>query len=165
MCRQYGGNNSADLKSEVILLILEMPADKLKHIIDENYLLPYSLQILRLQTRGHKWSTFKKKYLNEKEQLVEDITIFESEPESDFETLKNEIETIECKIKRGERIYKRIIDDAANQNSGHFYHARLVIEKMKHKSTKSLSRATNIPYLSMRYALKEYRDFLTNEYK
>jgi len=64
MCRRYGGHNHLDLKQEVILIVLEIPEEKQRMIIENNYLLPYALQIIRFQVSTTKWTKYRKKYGN-----------------------------------------------------------------------------------------------------
>ena len=88
MCKRYGGNNHLDLRSEVILIILELPEEKKQMIIENGYLLPYSLQIIRFQVSTKNWTAFRKKYCN-RENL---------EYKEDFKDIPDEqpVQTIDC---------------------------------------------------------------------
>lgn len=152
MCLKYGKENSEDLRSEVILILLEYPKDKLMNIIEKGYLLPWSLQIMRFQTDPHHYNrnrTFNKKFNN-------GIVYVSIENHLELNVISQDTDDIVI----GETISKKVLQDSLNQKNPHFYHAKLAIERTKYKNTKELSRAVGIPYFSVRYALKEYKTYL-----
>jgi hypothetical protein len=148
MCRRYGGHNHLDLKQEVILIVLEIPEEKQRMIIENNYLLPYTLQIIRHQVSTSKWTQYRKKFGNREN--IEFIDSFADMPETDHHT------NIEP-----EKIISKIKADTHLQSNPFFYHSRLLEELLtNHGSTKELAKAIGIPYRSVSYAIKEYRQYL-----
>lgn len=148
MCKRYGGNNHLDLRSEVILIILELPEEKKQMIIENGYLLPYSLQIIRFQVSTKNWTAFRKKYCN-RENL---------EYKEDFKDIPDEqpVQTIDC-----ENIVSKIKTDTIEQRNKYFYHSRLLEELIAHDNNiKALARSIGIPYRSVIYAITEYRKHL-----
>lgn len=151
LCKRYGGDNFEDLRQEIIVMIMEMPQDKLSHIVDSNYLLPYALQMVRFQTSTHPRSQGTKfnKLFNQKNQSIDEI-YHPTEYEPDLE-----LNFIDSKI-----ILKKIWDDSSSQDNKYFYHSRLVLEKLKYKHFTMLSKVTKIPYKSVLDAVKQYRNYL-----
>ena len=49
VCKKYGKENHEELRSEVITILLEMPGERLTHIIENQYLLPYAYNVARIQ--------------------------------------------------------------------------------------------------------------------
>ena len=148
MCKRYGGDNHQDLKSEVILIILELPEQKKQMIIENGYLLPYTLQIIRFQVSTKNWTSYRKKYGNrENLQYVPDFT---DHPESVPD------EQIDCN-----NIVSKIQSETIEQRNKCFYHSRLLEELIAHDNNiKALARSIGIPYRSVIYAITEYRKHL-----
>lgn len=178
MCKKYGKENSEELRSEVVSILLEMPGDKLTHIIENGYLLPYSINIVRLQSIS-KRDSFNKKFNNELKYAVDidyisnrikikedfDLSLSYNDILYNREMLKinkltmfdpYEIDDTEERHLRGHKLLNKINSDSLDQNNEHFYGSRLVLLKVEKGSIKAVSRATGIPYRSMQDALKKY---------
>jgi len=148
MCKRYGRDNYLDLRSEVILIILELNEDKKKMIIENGYLLPYALQVTRFQVSDKNWTNFRKLFGNrENHVFVEDFKDI-----ADINTSEHlDPQNIVTKIK----------SDTLSKSNPYFYHSRLLDELLtNHKSVTDLSKAIGIPYRSVCYAIKEYRTYL-----
>ena len=146
MCKRYGGKNHEDLKSEVLQILLELPKEKQNQIIENDYILPYSLQIARFQVSNKNWTRFRKLYCNREELIFTD----------EFIELVDEV--IEESPINLNLIINKIKEDMREQTNKYFYHSRLLYELIESgKNTKQLSRDIGIPYTSVRYALQEYR--------
>ncbi len=152
ICKRYGKSDSEDLKQIVILILLEKPKNILEHIISSGYLMPYALQVTRLQVskfKTNKWSVFNKNFGGIVEPLHEGI-----------EAKIIDIPYTEDHFILSDKVSKKILDDALNQDNPHFYHAMLVKLKVEHKNVKKISKATKIPYRSLLHAIDEYKKYL-----
>ena len=174
-CRKYGHNNHQELKSEVLAILLELPDHKKETISENNYLIPYALQILKFQVSHCNWTAFRKKFGN-RENLVmfDDININDKRGEikeditDKFIILNKSLEipiydyhTLEEEFIDTEKVVKKIEEDMLDQNNKYFYHSRLLNELIiTGVNTKQLSRDIGIPYTSVRHAIKEYRQHL-----
>lgn len=148
MCRRYGGDNHKDLRSEVILIILELPEEKKQMIIENGYLMPYTLQIIRFQVSAKNWTAYRKKYGNR--EGLDYVADFQDTPDAMPD------EQVDCN-----QIVDKIKTDTIQQQNRYFYHSRLLEELILHdNNVKSLARSIGIPYQSVRSALKEYRKHL-----
>lgn len=172
MCRRYGGDNHEDLKSEVMLMILEMPTEKKQDIVDAGYLLPYALQMARFQTTGkYTNKRFLKLFKREREvSLILKINTGKTSAysENPFERDASEMlrsipqnedydhEIDELAEKFGD-ILKR---DSHDQNDPFFYHSRLFMETMKYRSVRQAAKVIGIPHRSISRSLTEYKKVL-----
>lgn len=156
MCRKYGKDDNEELRSEVVTILLEMPEDKINHIIENKYLLPYALRVVRIQAVS-KRDRFNKNF---NYPMKSDIDIDSIELVDD----SMDITEIEEAHKEAERVIAKIKDDSCNQFSDYFYGSRLVLLKVEKGSIKEVSRSTGIPYRSMQDALKKYVNHL-NEWR
>lgn len=168
MCRRYGKDNHQDLKSEVLLMICEMPMEKKIKIVDGGYLLPYALQMLRFQGTGNKNNTFQKHFQNKKEipyYFKVDYGPHGEKMQSNFidtygtHTLKVEEYDAE-KAEIEEKITEKIKQDSVSQSNEFFYHSRLILESIKYKNVKKTANAIGIPYNSVRRSLSDYKKAL-----
>ena len=148
MCKKYGKDDNEELRSEVIAILLEMPEDKINHIIESQYLLPYALRVVRIQAVS-KRDKFNKNF---NYPFKFDIDINDIELVDDSVDI-NEIEESQ---KEAEKVIAKIKEDSCNQFSDYFYGSRLVLLKVEKGSIKEVSRSTGIPYRSMQDALKKY---------
>lgn len=155
MCKRYGHNNYQELKSEIISILLELPLEKQKRIVENNYLTPYALQTLRFQVSNKNWTAYRKKFGNRENILLigeNDLEDFTTIIDEEFEELK-EIDV--------EGLLGKIESDMLDQNNKYFYHSRLLNELIiTGVNAKKLSRLIGIPYTSVRHAIKEYRQHL-----
>lgn len=160
MCKRFGGQNHEDLKSEVMLIILELPKDKINHIIENGYLQPYTLNVIRNQTNHKQWSKFRKLYDNREnlsftDDLPESKEFNDPIDEQHNESIRFASETIE------ERILNKIKSDSLSQSNTYFYHSRLILLLNENfKSIREMSREVGIPLRSMCRAIREYKEYL-----
>ena len=152
MCRKYGREDNEELRSEVVTILLEMPDEKINHIIENGYILPYAINIIRLQSIS-KRDTFNKNF-NHPFKFAIDIEELELIDES------VNAEEIEYKYLQADKLIDKIKNDSLDQYNEHFYGSRLALLKVEHGSIKAVSRSTGIPYRSMQDALKKYVNYL-----
>lgn len=148
LCRRYGGDNYEDLKSEVILIICELPEEKKRAMIENGYLLPYAMRVLRFQGVGYKNNKFRKDFCNTNLVFVDEITDSE---DTEYDYKGDEMES---------KITERIQQDSLDQNNEFFYHSRLLLISLRHKNVKKTAQAIGIPYNSVRDNLKDYKKVL-----
>ena len=169
-CRKYGQNNHQELKSEVLSILLELPEHKKETISENNYLIPYALQILKFQVSHCNWTAFRKKFGNrENLVLVENFDgdkgkiYIENHYQNKqsvplFDIKDYDAHDIDEEFIDTEKVVKKIEEDMLDQNNKYFYHSRLLNELIiTGVNTKQLSRDIGIPYTSVRHAIKEYR--------
>ena len=169
-CRKYGHNNHQELKSEVLSILLELPDHKKETISENNYLIPYALQILKFQVSHCNWTAFRKKFGNrENLVLVENFDgdngkiYIENHYQNKqsvplFDIKDYDAHDIDEEFIDTEKVVKKIEEDMLDQNNKYFYHSRLLNELIiTGVNTKQLSRDIGIPYTSVRHAIKEYR--------
>ena len=169
-CKKYGHNNHQELKSEVLSILLELPDHKKKTISENNYLIPYALQILKFQVSHCNWTAFRKKFGNrENLVLVENFDgdngkiYIENHYQNKqsvplFDIKDYDAHDIDEEFIDTEKVVKKIEADMLDQNNKYFYHSRLLNELIiTGVNTKQLSRDIGIPYTSVRHAIKEYR--------
>jgi len=169
-CRKYGQNNHQELKSEVLSILLELPDHKKETISENNYLIPYALQILKFQVSHCNWTAFRKKFGNrENLVLVENFDgdkgkiYIENHYQNKqsvplFDIKDYDAHDIDEEFIDTEKVVKKIEEDMLDQNNKYFYHSRLLNELIiTGVNTKQLSRDIGIPYTSVRHAIKEYR--------
>ena len=172
-CRKYGHNNHQELKSEVLSILLELPDHKKETISENNYLIPYALQILKFQVSHCNWTAFRKKFGNrENLVLVENFDgdkgkiYIENHYQNKqsvplFDIKDYDAHDIDEEFIDTEKVVKKIEEDMLDQNNKYFYHSRLLNELIiTGVNTKQLSRDIGIPYTSVRHAIKEYRQHL-----
>ena len=172
-CRKYGQNNHQELKSEVLSILLELPDHKKETISENNYLIPYALQILKFQVSHCNWTAFRKKFGNrENLVLVENFDgdkgkiYIENHYQNKqsvplFDIKDYDAHDIDEEFIDTEKVVKKIEEDMLDQNNKYFYHSRLLNELIiTGVNTKQLSRDIGIPYTSVRHAIKEYRQHL-----
>ena len=172
-CRKYGHNNHQELKSEVLSILLELPDHKKETISENNYLIPYALQILKFQVSHCNWTAFRKKFGNrENLVLVENFDgdkgkiYIENHYQNKqsvplFDIKDYDAHDIDEEFIDTEKVVKKIEADMLDQNNKYFYHSRLLNELIiTGVNTKQLSRDIGIPYTSVRHAIKEYRQHL-----
>ena len=152
MCKKYGKENNEELRSEVMSILLEMPGDKLNHIISNGYLLPYTLQIVRFQSIDEK-SKFNSQFIIH--ETIDNIEIAFDPIETQSELIDNEIRQLKAEI-----TLKKIESDSLNQDNKYFYHANIAKSKPKYGSIRALSRKVGIDYRSMQIALNQYIEYL-----
>ena len=169
-CKKYGHNNHQELKSEVLAILLELPDHKKETISENNYLIPYALQILKFQVSHCNWTAFRKKFGNrENLVLVENFDgdngkiYIENHYQNKqsvplFDIKDYDAHDIDEEFIDTEKVVKKIEEDMLDQNNKYFYHSRLLNELIiTGVNTKQLSRDIGIPYTSVRHAIKEYR--------
>lgn len=169
-CKKYGHNNHQELKSEVLSILLELPEHKKETISENNYLIPYALQILKFQVSHCNWTAFRKKFGNrENLVLVENFDgdngkiYIENHYQNKqsvplFDIKDYDAHDIDEEYIDTEKVVKKIEADMLDQNNKYFYHSRLLNELIiTGVNTKQLSRDIGIPYTSVRHAIKEYR--------
>ena len=169
-CKKYGHNNHQELKSEVLSILLELPDHKKETISENNYLIPYALQILKFQVSHCNWTAFRKKFGNrENLVLVENFDgdngkiYIENHYQNKqsvplFDIKDYDAHDIDEEFIDTEKVVKKIEADMLDQNNKYFYHSRLLNELIiTGVNTKQLSRDIGIPYTSVRHAIKEYR--------
>ena len=169
-CKKYGHNNHQELKSEVLAILLELPDHKKETISENNYLIPYALQILKFQVSHCNWTAFRKKFGNrENLVLVENFDgdngkiYIENHYQNKqsvplFDIKDYDAHDIDEEFIDTEKVVKKIEADMLDQNNKYFYHSRLLNELIiTGVNTKQLSRDIVIPYTSVRHAIKEYR--------
>ena len=169
-CKKYGHNNHQELKSEVLSILLELPDHKKETISENNYLIPYALQILKFQVSHCNWTAFRKKFGNrENLVLVENFDgdngkiYIENHYQNKqsvplFDIKDYDAHDIDEEFIDTEKVVKKIEEDMLDQNNKYFYHSRLLNELIiTGVNTKQLSRDIGIPYTSVRHAIKEYR--------
>lgn len=170
-CKRYGKDNHEDLKSEVMVIICEMPEEKKKQIVSNDYLLPFSLQIMRNQVSAKNWTGYRKKYCNREnihplfehfrainlEFLALDETDLLSDDWYGANSIINEIDG-ETDILN--KAFDKIKQDSLSQDNEFFYHSRVLLETMKYKNVKKTAAAIGIPYKSVRNNLKDYKKAL-----
>ena len=172
-CKKYGHNNHQELKSEVLSILLELPDHKKETISENNYLIPYALQILKFQVSHCNWTAFRKKFGNrENLVLVENFDgdkgkiYIENHYQNKqsvplFDIKDYDAHDIDEEFIDTEKVVKKIQEDMLDQNNKYFYHSRLLNELIiTGVNTKQLSRDIGIPYTSVRHAIKEYRQHL-----
>ena len=172
-CKKYGHNNHQELKSEVLSILLELPDHKKETISENNYLIPYALQILKFQVSHCNWTAFRKKFGNrENLVLVENFDgdngkiYIENHYQNKqsvplFDIKDYDAHDIDEEFIDTEKVVKKIEADMLDQNNKYFYHSRLLNELIiTGVNTKQLSRDIGIPYTSVRHAIKEYRQHL-----
>ena len=172
-CKKYGHNNHQELKSEVLSILLELPDHKKETISENNYLIPYALQILKFQVSHCNWTAFRKKFGNrENLVLVENFDgdngkiYIENHYQNKqsvplFDIKDYDAHDIDEEFIDTEKVVKKIEEDMLDQNNKYFYHSRLLNELIiTGVNTKQLSRDIGIPYTSVRHAIKEYRQHL-----
>ena len=172
-CRKYGHNNHQELKSEVLSILLELPDHKKETISENNYLIPYALQILKFQVSHCNWTAFRKKFGNRENLiLVENFDgdngkiYIENHYQNKqsvplFDIKDYDAHDIDEEFIDTEKVVKKIEADMLDQNNKYFYHSRLLNELIiTGVNTKQLSRDIGIPYTSVRHAIKEYRQHL-----
>lgn len=173
MCRRYGGNNHEDLRSEVMLIILEMPTEKKQDIVDAGYLLPYALQMARFQSTG-KYTNKRFLKLFKRDMEVNftmrmprrkgtgagDETFFESDASEISRNIPRDEDYDHDIDQMAEKFGEIIKRDSHDQNDPFFYHSRLFMETMKHKSVRQAAKVIGISYRSVRRSLSEYRKVL-----
>ena len=174
-CRKYGHNNHQELKSEVLSILLELPDHKKETISENNYLIPYALQILKFQVSHCNWTAFRKKFGNRENLIlfVDCLTSTSSTQKENeitdgilrvsntFDLPCYDYNTLEEEFIDTEKVVKKIEEDMLDQNNKYFYHSRLLNELIiTGVNTKQLSRDIGIPYTSVRHAIKEYRQHL-----
>ena len=172
-CKKYGHNNHQELKSEVLSILLELPDHKKETISENNYLIPYALQILKFQVSHCNWTSFRKKFGNrENLVLVENFDgdngkiYIENHYQNKqsvplFDIKDYDAHDIDEEFIDTEKVVKKIEADMLDQNNKYFYHSRLLNELIiTGVNTKQLSRDIGIPYTSVRHAIKEYRQHL-----
>lgn len=172
-CKRYGGGNHEDLKSEVMLIICEMPAEKKKQIVSNDYLLPFSLQIMRNQVSNKNWTTFRKKYGNREnikslDEMIEFTVSGESESlntigkllSDDWYGVNSTLSEIDGEEDSLNKVFEKVKEDSTSQDNEFFYHSRVLLETMKHKNVKRTAAAIGIPYQSIRLSLKDYKKAL-----
>ena len=159
MSKRYGGNNHEDLRSEIMLILLEMPHDKLNNIIKEGYLVPYAINIMRNQVSPLNNTTYRRKFGN-----IENLTYDTEKVDKSTQTHSDkDIEAEEdqiWEIIREHIIMAKIKDDSSSQTNTYFYHSRLLLLSQEYKNRAKLSRAIGIPYNSILYSIKEYKEYL-----
>ena len=152
MCKKYGKENSEELRSEVISILLEMPGDKLNHIIENGYLLPYTLQIVRFQS------------IDEKSKFNSQFIIYETidNIEIPFDPIETQTELMESELRqlKAEITLKKIESDSLDQSNKYFYQANIAKSKPKYGSIRALSRKVGIDYRGMQIALNQYIEYL-----
>lgn len=158
MSKRYGRENHEDLRSEVMVMLLETPKVKLDNIISNGYLLPYAINIMRNQASGANKSTkFSKSYQDERmmytEITITGIPVYQQDASEDYD---DEI----WRHIRERIVLVKIKDDAEKQTNAWFYHSRLFLLQMEHKNKKNLSKKIGIPYNSILYAINEYKNHL-----
>jgi hypothetical protein len=154
ICKKYGGRNHEELKSEVISILIELPIEKKKQIVENDYLLPYSIQITKFQISNKTWTAYRKKYLNRENLIYIDSFDDFNYPEEEYEF--DILDELDPSI-----IHNKIQSDMLDQSNKYFYHSRLLNELIvSDLNTKRLSVEIGIPYTSVRHALKEYRQHL-----
>lgn len=173
-CKRYGGDNHEDLKSEVMLIICELPNEKKENIVRNDYLLPYALNIIRNQVSTKKWTQWRKKYENRLPVIPNDFLVFRDRlgfndaeyfgdvwQQSDnwygADRMVDELDPVDL---TNEKILKKVKDDSLNQNNEYFYHSRVLLESMKYRNVKKTAEAIGIPYKSVLRNLNDYKEAL-----
>lgn len=155
-CKRYGGDNYQDLKSEIMLIICELPQEKKENIVRNDYLLPYALNIMRNQVSSSKWTQWRKKYESRVPIVVsEDLAAGDDWYEAD--RMVEELDPIDL---TNEKILKRVKDDSTDQRNEYFYHSRVLLESMKYRNVKKTAEAIGIPYKSVLRNLNDYKEAL-----
>lgn len=172
-CKKYGHNNHQELKSEVLAILLELPDHKKETISENNYLIPYALQILKFQVSHCNWTAFRKKFGNRENLIL--VENFDGDKgkiyiENHYQNKQSvplfdikdyDAHDIDEEFIDTEKVVKKIEADMLDQNNKYFYHSRLLNELIiTGVNTKQLSRDIGIPYTSVRHAIKEYRQHL-----
>lgn len=187
IAKKIGKDQAEDLKSTVMLILMDIPEEKLLTIIEGGYLTQYGNQTLRFQVSDKNWTHFRKLYGNRENLVLNDGMNDESNDFSDdsgdstsgsnpidtmaleefekyAERLDREIlglNIIDADIKLG-IVSEKMNDDMKSQTNDYFYHARLLNEMLeKQLNQKQLAKLIGIPYSSVRHTIKQYREHLT----
>lgn len=178
MCKRYGRENHEDLKSEVLLILLELPKEKLRGIIDKGYLIPFALNVVRNQTSPKNWTAFRKKYGNREDfeaqayfnighhhhqignfdPLLQQREIYTSRVIDRIDD--RDIDERESREITEARLQEKIISDSSRQQNQWFYHSRLFLLQQKFKNSRKMAQDIGIPYRSIRHTLNEYTKHL-----
>lgn len=150
-CNHRGGEYREDLRNEIIVIILEMPQEKLKHIIDNGYLLPYAIQIIKQQTSTHAQSIGTRFNKIKQARIVKDTcNVYELEKqETPYDEIKDRIETM---------VLEKIHSDTIPQET--FYKSRLILELINKKSVFQIAKKVGIPYRSVLETVNNYKQEL-----
>lgn len=155
MCKRYGGNNHEDLKGEVMLIICELPQEKKKQMIENNYLMPYALRVLRFQSAGDsrcaRGNSFQRKFADPTMIYTGDTIDIPSTPGYGIDFINDILEPKVC---------SKVAEDGREQTNPYFYHSRLLMETIRYKSMKEAAKVIGIPYVSVQRNLKDYKKFL-----
>lgn len=152
VCKKYGKENHEELRSEVITILLEMPGERLTHIIENQYLLPYAYNVARIQGIDER-SRFNKMFA-----LSETINNLEISYDPIEE--KTLILDIEQRHQQATKLLEKIESDSLEQSNQFFYEANIAKSKPKYGSIRALSRKVGIDYRGMQIALNKYIEYL-----
>jgi hypothetical protein len=158
LCRNICKDKSLyeDLFQELIIILLEYPADKIESLYNSNQLKWFVIRILKNQADSTTSPFYKKynKFKNNTANLSPHINwIVESKYEGEYDIEKDKFE-------------QQVLDDFNICNSAdEYYKKNLFKEAVELGSVAKLSRKTGIYIKSVRYTLAEFKKELKEKYK